>query len=116
MTSPSFTEAMRVFAECLVEVGVQDHSHNLSKKFVTPNGYTERPLFPVFLQNVGSSCWLPLVSFLLQCSNDGLKGLKPGAVSRFFRHAGRHRASISVDSTVGSEVQVCVVQLPVDAL
>ena len=38
VTSPSFSEAMRVFAECLIEVGVQDHSHNLSKKFVAPHG------------------------------------------------------------------------------
>src|SRR6266568_892224 len=76
MTAPSFTKAMRVFAECPIEIGVQDHSHNLSKKFVAPNGYTERPLFPVFLQYVGSSGWLPLVSFLLQCSNDGLKGFQ----------------------------------------
>src|SRR5260370_39880132 len=76
MASPFFAKAMRVFAKCPIKVGIQDHSHNLSEEFVAPNGYTERSLFPVFLQYVGSSCWLPLVSFLLQCSNDGLKGFQ----------------------------------------
>ena len=30
VASPAFAEAMRVFTEGLIEVGVQDHSHNLS--------------------------------------------------------------------------------------
>lgn len=92
---------MGMIAEGSIEIGIQDHPHHLCQDLVTPDGQTKRPLFPVFLGYVDPSCWLPLVSFLLQCSNDRVKGFQRGAISRFLRHAGRHRASIAVDATVG---------------
>src|SRR5258708_3711654 len=70
VASSPLAETMRVFAERHIKVRAQDHSHNLSKKLVAPDGHAERPLFPVFLGYVRSSRWLPLVSFLPHCLND----------------------------------------------
>ncbi len=50
---------------------------------------------------IRSSCWLPLIPFWPQCLSDGIEGFQRGAVCRFFRHAGRHRASIAVDAAIG---------------
>ncbi len=67
---------MGVFTEHLIEVDVQDHSHNFSKKFVAPGGHPKRPFFPILLGHIGSPGWLPVISFLLQRSNDGIKGFQ----------------------------------------
>jgi hypothetical protein len=54
--------------------------------------------------------------FLPECLNARLEGFQRGAVCRFFRHAGRHRASVAVDAAIRREVQVGVVELPLTAL
>src|SRR5438309_7162391 len=61
---PIRAEAVRVVTECSIKVRIQDHSHHFCQELVAPNRHTKRPLFPVFLWDIRSSCWLPLIPFL----------------------------------------------------
>src|SRR6266852_3303487 len=65
----------------------------------------------VFLENVGSSGWLPLIPFLPHCLNDGIDFLQRHAVCGFLRDAGRHCAFVPVDASVRCQIQVWVEKL-----
>src|SRR5258708_8050982 len=83
VASPTFAEAVGMFAECPIEIGIQDHSHYFCQELIAPDGHTERPLFPVLFYDVGSSCWLPLILFLPQAGIDVFNIFHPGSLSLF---------------------------------
>lgn len=114
--APSFwSKTMGVFTEYPIERGIQKHPHDLRQQCVAPDRDAEWSLFPVFLGNMGSPGWLPVIPFLLDCLNDGVERFKCGPICRFLRDAGRHRSRIAGDATVGRHVQMWVGKVSRDA-
>src|SRR5262245_55878377 len=58
------TEAVGVWTELRLVVGVQERAHHFLQQFIRPCGYPERTQLPGFLGDVRSSDWGPAIAFV----------------------------------------------------
>lgn len=70
MASTRLAEAMRMIAECRLEVGVQNHPDHFSEQFIRPDREAERTFLAILFGDGDASCWLPSVAFISQGFND----------------------------------------------
>src|SRR5579859_907546 len=71
----SWSESMRTVLKNRLIDAFQYASDNFLHQLVVPRRETERPLFPICLQNVGSSYWFEVVGSVFESLDDGLDSL-----------------------------------------
>lgn len=113
MTSSSFTKAVGVIAELNVIVGVQDQADHFRQEFVTPDGQTQRTLFPVALQDVDPTRRSPLIPLGAQRLDDGINLFQRYGINGFLIDA-FCRGTCVLGLSVSGQVEMLVEQLSID--
>ena len=99
---------MRRIRELAIVESIEDHSDDFGEELVRPHGQAKRPLFPIFLWNVGSASWFPLIPFEPESFDDSIKFREGCSICCFFGNARRECACVPVDFPIGGKVEVSV--------
>lgn len=110
------TEAVGQVAELWLIVCFEDGAHGFLHQFVLPNRYAERPAPAIFLGNIYPPNRRPLVTLTAELLGEAVDFLHGHPVDGFFGDALGGRPGSFVDSAVGTEQQVGVIEVPVNFL
>ncbi len=117
VTSFSRSKAVGSVAELRFVVRLKNKANYLLQQLIRPGRESERALpIRVWFLDVDAPGWPPPVAFMTQSVNDCSDFGQGHPVHGFFRGAGGHGTGITIDLSVGFQVQLGVEQQPIDAL
>lgn len=116
VTPTTGPETVRVFAELRLVVGFQDGSHHLLQQFVRPRRDAEGSCLPIGLGNVDPPNRGPSETLVSNRFDDRSDLLQGHPIHGLVRRAFGHRTLVAVDATIGTEVEVWVIEPSIDIL
>src|SRR5260370_23401617 len=116
MTSPIRTEPVRAGAHLRFIVCLQDESHDFLEEFIRPGRQAQRAKFAIPFWDENPLYWCPSVAFIAQIINDRLNFLDGHSVYCLFGTSWRHGSIIGIQTPIGPQIQIWIVQLSIDVL
>src|SRR5436190_15903730 len=116
VTSPVWAEPMRRFTELRLVVRLKQASHDFLKQFVREARQTEWSHFPLFLRHIRPSNGCPTIASVTKIVDDLLDFGERHGISGFWCRSRSHRAVVGVDASVSSQVEIRIVELPIEVI
>ena len=116
MATPVGAEAVGQVAELWLIVCFEDGTHGFLHQFILPNRDAERPAPAIFLGNIYPPNRRPLGTLTAELLGEAVDFFHRHPIGGFFRDALCGRPGSFVDSAIGPEKQVGVVEVPVNLL
>src|SRR6266536_3998075 len=113
MAPASWAKPVRMLAKARLKVGVQYLAHHLLHHFRRPGRKSERAYLPTPFRDVDPFHGSPSPPFLTDEVNHGVDFLSGHAVHGFSCGVWRHGSIIGVETRIRLEVQLWIVELPI---
>ena len=114
VTATVGTKPMGMVAKARLIICLKDEAYPFLQQFIRPRWHAQGALLSILFRNVDTSDWRPSIAFMTEVVYDRCDFPCGHAIHCFAGCSLSHCSFVGVQTSIGSQIQVRVIQLSID--